>query len=335
MAYKKIILGVGILHLLVLLTLIFQIISEQVADSKDSDIQLTTSLIHNSRAINQSHSRVFIASSGATPEFKQYFFGIAFLLSIFPFIVFSTIVVKKIKKYKKKQAELMGENKNKDLFFSVISHDLKAPAQQLIALSDLVAKSDSLPAEEYKKISGLINITAKKHYELLNNLLAWSTSQLYGKPIPKFPINLHEVVEQVIIAQKEKIDEKKIEVANQVNEDLTIVCNESLLGTILRNLLNNSLKFTPSEGQITFWTEPAGTKHIHIYVKDTGIGMSPEILNHLFDLKYIRSMRGTNKEVGSGIGLIICKEIIEKIKGKISVSSEEKVGTTFILKIPI
>jgi signal transduction histidine kinase len=335
MAYKKIILGFGILHLLVLLTLIFQIISERFTESTDSNQLLKTSFIQNATAINDNHSRVLIASSEAAPEFKNYFLGIAFLLSIFPFIVFSTVVVKKIKKYKRKQAELMGENKNKDLFFSVISHDLKAPAQQLIALSDLLAKTDDLPAEENKKISGLINTTAKKHYELLNNLLAWSTSQLYGKPIPKFPINLHEVAEQVIIAQKEKIDEKKIEVINQIGEDLSIVCNESLLSTILRNLLNNSIKFTPAQGQISFWTETAGTKHIHIYVKDTGIGMSPEILHHLFDLKYIRSMRGTNKEVGSGIGLIICKEIIEKIKGKISVSSEEREGTTFILKIPI
>lgn len=106
-----------------------------------------------------------------------------------------------------------------------------------------------------------------------------------------------------------------------------------MLNTVIRNILNNAIKFSSSQDKIFFYVK-SDKKNIQIYIEDTGEGMSKQTLKNLFNINYIRSLRGTNKEVGTGIGLIICKEILTKLNGRIRVITTEKHGSTFILRLP-
>jgi two-component system sensor histidine kinase/response regulator len=229
----------------------------------------------------------------------------------------------------------MDVNKNKDLFFSIISHDLKAPAQHLISLSELACKNTK---DQYSanadKINLLMHDSAKKHYELLNNLLDWSKTQFTANHSIKTACNLYDLIDEIILSQNEKLKEKNILILNQVEKSLVIQTNENILNTVFRNIISNAIKFTPECGQI-LCSSYLKDNSIDIIFKDNGIGMSQTTINNLFDIKYIRSLRGTHKEIGTGIGLILCKEILDKINGKIAVISEENIGSSFIINLPI
>jgi signal transduction histidine kinase len=328
-SYKKLILGFGTLHLLLVVFIILTIFKNDLQADINKD-QLPASYIIKKSSLPVEKEKNLPVIDGNPGTFM---FLLALLVGLFPFFLFTTVIVKKIKKNRSKQNDLIGKNKNRELFFSIISHDLKTPSQQLIGLSEMILSEEKLKEEEYKRINRLINVCAKRQYELLNNLLAWSTSRFHGKEIHETDCNLKELLEEQLSGQKEMIEEKELIVVNTIPPDITLYCNENLLGTVLRNVLTNAIKFTSKGG--TVHLNPIITKReLAIQIKDTGVGMKQETIENLFDLKYIRSMRGTHKETGSGIGLILCKEIIEKMKGTISVSSKENEGTCVVIKLP-
>lgn len=231
-------------------------------------------------------------------------------------------------------AKLEEANKTKDKFFSIIAHDLKNPFNTLIGYSDILKSEfrDYGPDEIHEQLQIIYN-TSIKGYNLLENLLKWSQTQTNQISFIPSEVNLNELIQICIDDVGYQCQFKDIEIHNDIPEDLTIIADKNLLKTILRNLINNSVKFTNRNGMVTV-TCNKNEEHIEINVKDTGVGMSQFDIENLFKIDKVLSKPGTEKETGSGLGLILCKEFVEKHGGKIWVKSEIDVGSEFIFTIP-
>ncbi len=236
---------------------------------------------------------------------------------------------------KKTNDELVKLNTEKDKFFSIIAHDLRSPFNSFLGLTEIMEKDlPSLTQEEVRKIAVSLRRSATNVFRLLENLLDWSRFQrglisYNPKPVllmPKVQANMDFVFE---LANK-----KEIVLSYEIPEDLIVFADEYMLGGILRNLTFNAVKFTPIGGSITIAAKPASGGKVEISVKDTGIGMNQERKENLFNIDVNTSRTGTEKEPGTGLGLIICKEFIEKQGGKIWVESKEGTGSIFYFTIP-
>lgn len=231
-------------------------------------------------------------------------------------------------------AELNELNKTKDKFFSIIAHDLKNPFVTLLGFSEiLLSDFKELQSNEVLYYINEMKNSADLSFNLLQNLLQWSRSQT-GR-IEFFPrkIELLEIVDQNISLLKASSERKGISLVNSIKEGVVITADGDMLNTIIRNLLTNALKFTNKEGRVTIAAEHKDS-FVEISVSDTGVGMDQETVNKLFRLDVSHSSFGTDNESGTGLGLILCKEFVEKHKGKIWVSSQLSLGTTFTFSLP-
>ncbi len=230
--------------------------------------------------------------------------------------------------------KLEEANKTKDKFFSLIAHDLKNPFNTLIGYSDLL-KSEfrEYGQNEIHQHLSTIYDTSVKGYNLLENLLKWSQTQTNKIVFEPIKIDLFEIVQTCIVDIEHQSQFKDIEVNNDVPKSCHIIADENLLKTILRNLINNAVKYTPRNGYVTI-ASSKGDVAFEISVKDSGIGMTEKELQNLFKIDQISSKPGTEKEKGSGLGLVICKEFVEKHGGKIWVESDLETGSIFKFTIP-
>lgn len=240
-----------------------------------------------------------------------------------------------ITEIKANELKLIELNATKDKFFSIIAHDLRSPFNSLLGLTKLL--EDELPSmtqEQLQKIAVAMRNSATNLYSLLENLLEWSRLQRGLVKYTPEPIMLMPkvIIETSLIM--ESVNKKGIELNYDIPENLVVVADENMLGGILRNLATNALKFTRRDGTITIAAEQNSDKSVEISIKDTGIGMSPEMIDNLFKLDIDTSRRGTENEPSSGLGLIICKDFIEKQGGELWVESEEGKGTVFYFTIP-
>ena len=245
-----------------------------------------------------------------------------------------SLVEKRTQKTIEYANKLEEVNKTKDKFFSIIAHDLKNPFNTLIGYSD-VLRSDFREYgqnEIYQQLN-IIYDTSVNGYHLLENLLKWSQTQTDKIVFEPKKINLYEIVQSCINDIENQSQFKDIDINNNVPENYHIIADENLLKTILRNLVNNAVKFTPRNGMVSISSKKDDTV-TEILVQDTGIGMSENELQNLFKIDKIYSKPGTNKEKGSGLGLILCKEFVEKHGGKIWVESELEIGSVFKFTIP-
>ncbi|MCD4833391.1 MAG: HAMP domain-containing histidine kinase [Bacteroidales bacterium] len=230
--------------------------------------------------------------------------------------------------------KLEEANKTKDKFFSIIAHDLKNPFNTLIGYSD-VLKSDFREYgqdEIYEQLNIIYN-TSVNGYALLENLLKWSQSQTDKIVFDPVKVNLHEIIQMCIDDVEHQCLFKDIDIINDVPKNNHIIADKNLLKTILRNLISNAVKFTLRNGMVSI-SSNKDDKATEISVKDTGVGLSESELQNLFKIDKIYSKPGTNKEKGSGLGLILCKEFVEKHGGKIWVESELETGSVFKFTIP-
>lgn len=232
--------------------------------------------------------------------------------------------------------ELEQLNAVKDKFFSIISHDLKGPFSPLLGMSELLSRLlDTANLDAAKEMAGSINRSAKTIYNLLENLLTWARLQRGQIEYSPEKIDLWEVVERNKRLLASKATEKKIQINNLIKPGTFIFGDKNLLDTVLRNLISNALKFTTENGQITISSQADSTDLRQISVADTGVGIDPERLAELFRLdSKRRSTSGTANEQGTGLGLILCHEMVEKNQGSIWVKSEIGQGTTFTFTIP-
>ncbi|MDD3049858.1 MAG: tetratricopeptide repeat protein [Candidatus Cloacimonetes bacterium] len=221
----------------------------------------------------------------------------------------------------------------KDKLFSVVAHDLRNPFNALLNYIEMLNESyDMLDETKRRDYLSKILMTVNNILALLENLLAWASSQQERIDASFDIFNLSKMVDTIVKLFYEQSLQKKIEIVMSIPEELEITTDSNILSAIIRNLINNSLKFTPSGGKISVESETTD-EYLHISVVDTGIGIKKENLTKLFSLNSNFSTKGTNKEKGSGLGLIICREFAEKLGGTITVESEEGKGSRFTISL--
>ncbi len=232
------------------------------------------------------------------------------------------------------EQQLKIANATKDRFLSIIAHDLRSPFNAIIGFSELlVNRIQGNDLSEIENFSRLILNSANQCNTLLSNLLDWARAQSEDFAMTPHKCQVTPLIRRVVDLLKINADSKHIQVKTSMIENSIIEADKQMLETVIRNLLSNAIKFTPSNGAITISTEIIEDK-LHIIVADTGVGISPEGLNQLWQLGSNYITTGTNKEPGTGLGLVLCKEFIEKHKGQILVNSEHGKGTIFTVILP-
>jgi two-component system, sensor histidine kinase and response regulator len=230
--------------------------------------------------------------------------------------------------------ELQQANEAKDKFLSVLSHDLKSPFNLLIGYTDLlVSEIDKGNTDEIKEYSIVIQETLQNTWNLLVNLLEWSRNRSGLVRLFCEEIIIKEFLNEHIPLFRQHAFKKEINLHISISENLTIFADRSMLNTIIRNLLSNSIKYTHHGGEITI-KAMATKRDTIISISDTGVGMSPEKISRLFHIENNISTPGTDYENGTGLGLLLCKDLVERHKGKIWVDSEPNTGSTFYIALP-
>jgi PAS domain S-box-containing protein len=237
---------------------------------------------------------------------------------------------------RKKNEELVKANAEKDKFFSIIAHDLKGPFQGFIGLTELMSGSiGDVDENEMQEIAKSLNLTAKNLFELLENLLNWALVKRGHKRFNPQKVLLSAIVLDVEEIFKPQLKLKRITFDNTINPGITILADRESIKTILRNLVSNAVKFTPMGGNISLGSQLGDKGLITVFIKDSGIGMPESIKENLFSISKKVSRAGTDNEPSTGLGLILCKELIEKHGGDIWVESKEGDGSKFFFTIPI
>ena len=239
------------------------------------------------------------------------------------------------KELTKSKAAAESANATKDKFLKIISHDLRTPFNSIIGFSELLNTDYDLFEDlERKNCIQEINTSSHFAYRLLDNLLTWARTQTDEIRINKENLNLKELVETSISTYLLNADSKNISVLNKVQADLIISIDENTALTFIRNIVNNAIKFTHKGGSITIDSQLTENS-IRLIITDTGVGMTAEVIDNLFKIDKGISTEGTNNEIGTGLGLILCKEFIERNGGSILVKSEVNKGSEFIVSIPL
>ena len=238
-------------------------------------------------------------------------------------------------KYKKLAEDYKQVSITKDKFFSIISHDLKSPFNSILGFSELLLKNiRKYPVEKTEKFVENIYNVSKNTFNLLENLLEWSRVQ--SKKIkPNFQhLLINEIISDVVELLKDVAEQKLINLTFEHNSPLKIYADEEMLKTVLRNLISNAIKFTDVNGNVAINTFE-NNKKVYLEVVDSGVGMDEKSKNNLFKIGVQHSTIGTNGEKGTGLGLILCFELMELNNGKIFVESEKDKGTKFTLEFDL
>lgn len=244
-------------------------------------------------------------------------------------------MIQDITKRKEDENAIRLLNAQKDKFLSIISHDLRAPFNSILGFTEmLLDETVEFPPEEKKEFLSYIKHAAEQQLRLLNNLLDWSRLETGRIRFEPRPLNLKEITESVMNSLMGNAHRKNIELTCQIPDDITINADLNLIQQLLSNLIGNAIKFTPQNGKVWIKYEELLDKFVKISVNDTGIGIPEADIDKLFriDTKYFT--RGTEGEEGSGLGLALCSEIIQKHGGEIYVESQVNKGSSFYFTLP-
>lgn len=233
------------------------------------------------------------------------------------------------------QNEALTElNNTKDKFFSIIGHDLKGPLNSLTAFSQLLINhTASLTEDEIRTIAKDLDKSLKNLYELLENLLGWARSQTGRLEFVPENFKLADIIKENIRLLSKAALNKRIKLEMILDDNISVYADLNSVKTVVRNLLSNAIKFTDEEGVISIFVDE-WKDSVEIGIHDTGIGMSEEVMKKIFDISAKQSSLGTNQEKGTGLGLILCKEFVERNNGTLSVESQPNVGSTFKFTLP-
>lgn len=266
------------------------------------------------------------------------------LYTLFYFISFSWVVIMLLIlkeqdaiKIQNDNIRLVDLNNKKDKLFSIIAHDLKNPIGGLSMLGQaLTTHYDNMTEEPKEKLIKVISESSKKTYSLLDNLLQWSRSETGLLELNKTRLKLKEIMESNLSLMREGINSKNMEVKIDLNDTDSAFADYNMINTVIRNLLTNAIKFTPKNGTIHIYTTKNndGTD-IQLSIEDNGVGIPKDVCATLFDIDSRYTSRGTEDESGTGLGLKLCKEFIDKNDGRISIKSEVNLGSTFTIELPI
>lgn len=234
----------------------------------------------------------------------------------------------------KSEAQLRKINTEKDKFFSIIAHDLKSPFNSLLGLSQfLIEDIEELSKDEIKTFAEEINASSRILFKLLENLLQWAQIQTGRLKQEKIIFDFFETAAQTVMLLSGNAGKKGIELFNRINQASFVYADFTLISSVLQNLVSNAIKFSKKGGKIIIDSMDDGS-FLQVSVEDSGIGMSEEALQKIFRIDQHHSTLGTLNEPGTGLGLVLCKELVEKNGGKIWVKSQPQAGTTFFFTIP-
>ena len=245
--------------------------------------------------------------------------------------------------------ELEESNISKDKFFGILAHDLKNPFQGLLGFIDLLYEDlDELSNTQIKEYLSNVRNASYHTYALLENLLEWSRIQSGKMPFTPSAFNIRDEINSVISILDTNANRKGIRLINEVDPSLMVEADRNMIHSVLQNLITNSIKFSNSRGEVFIrgrvqltssetenTAKPAGSRWLEISIKDNGIGIPEEILPRLFKLNGQYSQAGTANEPGTGLGLVICHEMVEKNGGRIWAESIAGEGSSFIFTVPL
>ncbi len=226
--------------------------------------------------------------------------------------------------------ELHAANIFKDRLFSIIGHDLRSPLSSIKFTIDMM-KSGVIEFGDdfFHETLGQLAKTTDEAYTLLENLLGWAKSQSGNLPVVPETFSLKEMAESIARLQKLNLSNKNIELVIDVAESISVYADNQMINTVLRNLLSNAIKFTPNGGKIQILATETNDNLVKVSVVDSGVGISEENMKRLFNNANPLKTYGTNNETGSGLGLILCKDFVEKNGGTLNITSEIGQGSTF------
>ena len=232
------------------------------------------------------------------------------------------------------QKEQLKElNQVKDKLFSIISHDLRGPLNSLRSVLTLVTQG-GISMEEMKMLASSLNERVNQTFHLLENLLNWAKTQMSGKHINPQSVNMHEVAQSTTELLRQIAEDKGIKLNNRVNsQEATVIADKDMMHLVIRNLVANAIKFTDKDGTISIYAKPI-EGFLKLTVSDTGEGINEEDQAKLFDIRNNFTVQGTAQETGTGLGLGLCKDCVDKNGGKIWVESEVGKGSQFHFTVP-
>jgi PAS domain S-box-containing protein len=258
-----------------------------------------------------------------------------FLVSIGSQIAMAIERKKAVEEINFKNEQLQLLNAEKDKLFSIIAHDLRGPLSAFVdATRILTEEIQTMELEEIKDITLSMKTSASNIYNLLENLLEWSRLKRGGLDFVRGKLFLKNVIKECINVLSESARKKEIEISVSVPAEMEVLADKHMIETVIRNLVSNALKFTNTGGKISITAEYKSNQFIEVKVIDSGIGMTPEMKSKLFMINEKTSRTGTQGELSSGLGLLLCKEFIEQCGGKIWVESNAGQGSTFFFSLP-
>ncbi|MEI7499875.1 MAG: ATP-binding protein [Bacteroidota bacterium] len=233
------------------------------------------------------------------------------------------------------ELELQELNNTKDKFFSIIAHDLRSPFNVFLGYTEILAEDiDNMSRVELQQIARSMKISATQLYRLLENLLEWSRFQMKATSFDPVTFLLKPKVIDNMEFVMDSANKKEIEICYNIPDNLTCFADLHMFGSVIRNLTSNAVKFTQKGGKVTVSARKTEDNSVEVSISDTGIGMSSELKDKVFHHLEKLSRKGTDGEPSTGLGLILCKEFVEKHSGKIWVVSEEGNGSTFNFTLP-
>lgn len=234
-------------------------------------------------------------------------------------------------KLQESEKKLKISNEAKDRFLSILAHDLRSPFNTLIGFSEILLEDYEEFSDVERKgfIKKMLN-SSRATYDLLEEILTWAKSQSEKTTVEKENFNLHELIENTIRLSKDAARKKSIEIDNTVEGDITVNADKNMIGTVIRNLITNAIKFSSAKDSIVIEAIPIEKDNrVQVNIIDRGVGINPEDMKKLFRIETSYSTTGTDNEKGTGLGLVLCKEFIEKNDGDIWAKSKPGAGSTF------
>ena len=282
---------------------------------------------------------------GAIPSFQSVTDGLHIRVTLYFGMLFAVMYTLR-KEHIRKRLELSNQalalaetndqlqklNYTKDKIFSIKSHDLKSPIGSLKGLLNLL-KDKRITAEEFKKATSGLEKQVNQLYQSLDEMLIWSKSQLHGLTPKPDTIELRNLIHEIVTVNKLAARSKKIILTLSVPNDLSVYCDFNMLKSVVHNLISNAIKFTNERGAVSVHGYSMNGQ-TYIVIEDTGVGISDEDILKILDKNVHYTTYGTNNEKGTGLGVIMCKDFVEKNNGQFLIKSEPGKGTSIEINLP-
>lgn len=240
------------------------------------------------------------------------------------------------KRIKLHNEQLLQSNAEKDKFFAILAHDLRSPISSFLGLTEVMSEDiNNMTKSEIEEISKSLFLSASNLYQLLENLLEWSILRRGNTVYHPEPTSLNSLIMRCMDPFHESARRKNIALELNLEQSYSISCDIRMTETVFRNIISNALKYTNAQGSVVINAQPVFENEILVSIIDTGIGMNDDLRKKLFKLNEQVSRKGTDGESSSGLGLLICKELIELQEGKIWFESVENQGSSFFFTLKL